>query len=344
MRPARKYWAALAAMALLLLVVPYTVRAAPQWVDLSTTITDTYISEEDDITNFDGEVNMSLAKTASPVGAMRILIRWDAAAVPVGATILDANLSLLVLENANASSYGQQTAARRVFTPWFPGGVIWLNQPTVEVDPFVFSDTQENGTRQMWNVTDALFATHGIRINYTFEAEPGDVNPGEHTVYATEENNTEADRPTLWVLYSSVPPEGDTFPAINITAFSASLRGNVTGMGSATELDVWFVFEAGDPSPDASESTHATASAEGVVQIQISGLSPDTLYYFQFHMEDVSDPASNAVGDVASFTTLENTFVDDLVRMVWLFFFFVLCVLFLMAAWWIKGRRGGMAE
>lgn len=322
-------------------LLPVTVKADPVFVDLSGTIQDTYISEETPTLNYNGGPITEIAQRTGPSGTFRALIRWNADDIPFGATILDANLSLLLTENTN-ETFGQLINIFNITGAWTVNGVTWNNQPTAE-DTGLASDTPAATARQEFQVITAIHPSSnnlGVELRYFDEDAPTDA---EHSVYSSRENATAGDRPTLWVLYefTSEPPEMDTFAASQIAMTSARLNGNLTSLGTALELEVF--FEYGLTPSFGQETTHFFVSEIGPVFRDISGLTPDTEYFFQLHAIDVDFPANEGNGDTVDFTTLAgpSDLFTSVVNFAWLLAFVATLTLMLMGAWWVKSRRGG---
>ena len=96
---------------------------------------------------------------------------------------------------------------------------------------------------------------------------------------------------------SGLPPKVKTHKAKNITDTSAMLRGRLIKLGTASEVTVSFLWGATEACADG-ETTKATSS-KGDFTCDLSGLLPNTTYYFK--AKAVGD--GTTYGAVESFTT-----------------------------------------
>ncbi len=76
-----------------------------------------------------------------------------------------------------------------------------------------------------------------------------------------------------------IAPVVETFLSANVTANSAFVSGNLTSLGSATQVNVF--FEYGTDTSYGSFSTNQTMTSPGVFSANLTGLSWDTMYYFR---------------------------------------------------------------
>lgn len=108
------------------------------------------------------------------------------------------------------------------------------------------------------------------------------------------------------------PPEVITGDATNVTSTSATLNGTAN---SSLGLPVNAWFEYGTTSESYNNmSSRQTLDGDSVVSIAVSGLMPETTYYYRIAAEhggiwidEVFVPVARADGSEKSFTTLEAT-------------------------------------
>jgi len=70
-----------------------------------------------------------------------------------------------------------------------------------------------------------------------------------------------------------------TQPATNITTTTARLNGTLDGLGTASAVDVSFLWRTAAGSY--TETTIQSMSATGDYSFDLNGLTPDTIYYFK---------------------------------------------------------------
>lgn len=80
---------------------------------------------------------------------------------------------------------------------------------------------------------------------------------------------------------SRVPPTVATDNATNLTTNSAALNGNLTGLGTATSVNVSFQYGTTQGGPYPNTTASQAKAATGAFQINASGLSPRTTYYYR---------------------------------------------------------------
>jgi hypothetical protein len=104
---------------------------------------------------------------------------------------------------------------------------------------------------------------------------------------------------------SVTAPTVTTTAAASITATGATLAGNVTSDGGGTVSARGYVISNTDTTPDINEErTIADGSGTGAFSEAISGLTPNTLYYYRTY---ATNQAGTSYGSVASFTTAATT-------------------------------------
>ena len=78
----------------------------------------------------------------------------------------------------------------------------------------------------------------------------------------------------------TLPPSVATWDASDLTVDSATLNGNLTSLGTATNVNVSFEWGASSGSYDEQTATLSLATA-GAVSFDLTGLNPGTTYYFR---------------------------------------------------------------
>lgn len=100
-------------------------------------------------------------------------------------------------------------------------------------------------------------------------------------------------------------PTVTTTAAADITATSVTMAGNVTSDGGGTVSARGYVYSSTDSTPDKNEeATYTDGSGTGTFSQSITGLTPNTLYYYRTW---ATNQAGTAYGSVATFTTLSTT-------------------------------------
>ena len=104
---------------------------------------------------------------------------------------------------------------------------------------------------------------------YYFRAK---ANGGIHgTSYGTEEVFTT----------SAIPPAVTTGTVSNLTTVSASLNGSLDSLGSATTVNVSFQYGTTHGGPYPNSTAVQAKTAAGAFQINVTGLMPETTYYYR---------------------------------------------------------------
>ncbi len=76
------------------------------------------------------------------------------------------------------------------------------------------------------------------------------------------------------------PPSVATLDATDITDDAATLNGDLTGLGTASEVDVSFQWWSGSSSY-LTESPRQSLAGTGPFSFELTGLAPDTTYHFR---------------------------------------------------------------
>lgn len=92
----------------------------------------------------------------------------------------------------------------------------------------------------------------------------------------------------------------ETSAPSDVTDSSATLRGNLTGLGGADNVTVWFEFwEQGDPA-NASATSNQTVGSVGEFNATVPGLVPNTTYVYVAYADD---NGTTVTGSEVAFTT-----------------------------------------
>jgi hypothetical protein len=94
------------------------------------------------------------------------------------------------------------------------------------------------------------------------------------------------------------PPSVATLAADNITTSAARLNGNITSLGTAANVVVLFNYGTSSGIYTKNTTTQSLTAA-GAFYVDLSGLAPNTTYYFRA----VASGQGTAVGGELSFTT-----------------------------------------
>jgi len=119
----------------------------------------------------------------------------------------------------------------------------------------------------------------------------------EIVISSNDPNNPELTVPVTLVV--TAPPSVTTNDATNITSNSATLNGNLDGLGAASSVDVSFEWGT-ETGVYPSEITSETMTTTGPFSFNLPSLTPGTPYYFR----------AKAVGDGISYG-LEKSFTTE---------------------------------
>ncbi len=261
--------------------------------------------------------------------AGRLWITYNDGCVPTGDTLSRACVRLTQLDTTNQTvlqDFDVGLANAYTFYPAIrtDGGgnlvvVFGLSSatvyPSVEVASRAPSDTLN--TLGPWTT---LRAGTGSRTPTSGSCSSGVCRYGDYFGVAVDPSNTsrvwtagEYGNTTGWGTYISevgasspspppppVPPSVVTESAGNVSSSGATLRGNLTSLGTATSVTVGFHYGTSPALSGATNVTVGTQSAPGGFAQAISGLSASTTYYFRAW----ASGQGFATGSTLSFTTL----------------------------------------
>jgi hypothetical protein len=120
---------------------------------------------------------------------------------------------------------------------------------------------------------------------------------------ASDGNNTTYDNDTTFTTAQT--PEVTTDTAADVTSNSATLNANLTSLGNASSVSVWFeyatdAFYVGNGNTYSNSTTPQAMGTTGPFNSSISGLSGNTTYHFRAM---ASDGSTTINGIDATFTT-----------------------------------------
>jgi len=165
-------------------------------VTLTLAASDDSMVRDDNPSYNGGNNDIMTVRPAAPL--RRAFVRFDLSSVPAGATVSQAILSLCATSGAN----GREHAVHAITESWTENVLTWSNQPAVAATPSSTRPAPTEPGCEQWDLTADVRAwvdsgsDHGWRLSDTAE------NQGSGAVrWATKENATEADRPSLEVTY-----------------------------------------------------------------------------------------------------------------------------------------------
>jgi hypothetical protein len=134
----------------------------------------------------------------------RSLVRFDLSSIPSGATILSAKMNLYATVPPTAST---PLYVHRVTGPWAEAGITWDTMPTITPNNDAWVSVGPSVGWKPWTVTAVVqgwwagtYPNYGLLVKYPAGAEG---SAGDDIVFATREDATTANRPTLEVQYSA---------------------------------------------------------------------------------------------------------------------------------------------
>lgn len=103
-----------------------------------------------------------------------------------------------------------------------------------------------------------------------------------------------------------VLPAVQTVSSANVTQNSATLNGNILNFGNASFVVIGFVYSSSNTNPILTNSTTTlsqTTSSTGTFNTNLTGLTPNTTYYFRAY---TTNSAGTAYGEAIPFRTQSN--------------------------------------
>jgi uncharacterized protein (TIGR02145 family) len=107
----------------------------------------------------------------------------------------------------------------------------------------------------------------------------------------------------IFTTLANSQPTVTTSAATNVTASSAILNGEVTSDGGVPITQRGFYWSATDQTPDANDNKEIVSGTTGNFSKTISGLQPNTTYYFRAF---ATNGQGTTTGDVLSFKTTQE--------------------------------------
>ena len=176
-----------------------------QWTDLSSTIEDTFVTENFPGNNYGASTELYVSQENSGFQRSRTLVKWDTSSLPSDAVILSANLTFHAFDVfANGFPVGgHEIGAFLTEGDWVEGSVTWNDKPSFgSLDSTIM--TTAAPADFSWNVTEAVRRGYigsqerGVTLKYLFEEAPNQ----EWTFLSSTENVTGSERPQLWVQWA----------------------------------------------------------------------------------------------------------------------------------------------
>ena len=219
-----RWTAVITQLALWVLLLARPALAEPITVVIQPSSADTFALQNSPGQNRDGRKNMWVR---SRNGAnRRSFVQFDLGAIPAGANITSANLTLYIKEAPDAS---RTLLAQRIAGNWGASSLTWNNQPGTAGSAVAVQSGTQSGVTLSWNVAadvqamvDGSINNHGWRIV--------DAQEDSSTVYGykfgTMETANGSERPSLTVTYT-------LNGSISGRAWSDDIRNGVQDAGEA---------------------------------------------------------------------------------------------------------------
>ncbi len=216
---------------------------------------------------------------------------------------------------ANGGLHGVSTGVDMTFTTLIPPAVTTSAATSVTINTAVLNGNLTSlGTAGTVNVSfeygttiayGSTTAPQPMTATGAFAASIAGLNTG--TLYHFR---AKTDGGAHGIIYGSdftfttmtpVPPVVATSPATSVTSSSAALNGNLTSLGTASPVNVFFEYGA-TTSYEKGSTPVQPMTATGAFTASITGLSPGTLYHFRTRADGLAHGA--ALGADLTFTTL----------------------------------------
>src|SRR3989304_526942 len=231
-------------------------------------------------------------------------------------------------------------------------------------------DTTQSAKTNLWLAIGTFMensATNGV-LNFTsmptnyvtvrgtdgFFSTPPNADRGMNTAY--RQLTAQVENPSAfamsvvsgadinWVAFTiAIEPQAAaplvTLDASSINYNRATLNGRLDYLFSSS-VELW--FEWGDTVSLGNDSASVFETTTGSYSIQVTGLEPETTYYFRAHSEEIPS-GYEGIGETLNFTTLV---FPQIYTHVWngiiLLGFLTFVVLYFMAMIWVRKRREGV--
>jgi hypothetical protein len=134
----------------------------------------------------------------------RLLVGFDITAIPTGATVTSATLSLCYATNPSGGSQGRTHELRRVTSSWGELLTDWITQPTVAGSATAALTVPNTKQCMTLSVTADVQAWVDLSAtNYGWRLADGDETSGgtADARYETHDNGTSTDHPKLSIDY-----------------------------------------------------------------------------------------------------------------------------------------------
>lgn len=262
-------------------------------------------TQDIELLNFDGTVVDTISAVTLAGGDSRtISLSW-------GTEIGDAGTDLVTVRGDDDSDATSATIeAFQSDWPFFDVDIIDTDEPVLEGEPLTVTaevhnlgaqeDTQDIKLLNVsGHIVDSVSSVNlgpgeTTTIDLTWDTTVGDAGTGNVVVRSDDTFATQG-----VVIGSLQPPTVDTLSATNIGVATATLNGNLTGLGTSNTVDVSFQYRViGDT--NWIEMSPVTVTETGTFDQAISGLASNTTYEFRAVAEST---AGLDTGDTLTFTT-----------------------------------------
>ena len=139
-----------------------------------------------------------------------------------------------------------------------------------------------------------------VEVEITEDAEAGDSATITLTAESQDSDVSDSDSMVVTLIGE---PEVETLGASVVTESRAILEGELTDLGGADSVEVWFEWADNENLEGAQETDRQTLEETGTYENTLDGLEPETTYYFKAVAEN---EAGIDKGEVVDFTTQEE--------------------------------------